>query len=704
MSFPPSLGRQPEGEFGQFKETYIRDSDIYAAIDLLAQGASTVGWKIEKFQGEEWVPDPGHPAELLLNRCNSETGPLQAWNSYYSWLWLTGRSYMVALHSDDYYASPERYGSSSKYSKFPIELWSVPSDYVRPVLGDDVISYYRVDPPGRLDLAISVAKEDTIEQLRWHPDQRMRGLSPLHCLKWSLVMGEEGRAANAEIHRNGVMPAGVLMPAPGSSLSEEQVRLARDSIEEKHMGHGNRHRLLAMSTQVDFKRLQLSPEEAQFLEGAALTTHDVAKVFHIPPMFLGSKDHSTALNRGEGAKELWEHGILPTVRFVASSITCRLLWPWWGKNVRAVPDTSGIEALRPDSLSEATSFRTLRLAGMEAVTAWKTVAGETLPASSFGPCAGITQMDGGVQSDKEPSAVSPDDQKVPPPNSTPGDKSGLSLVTKSFVGDAVKTGLDAIATMKPSSEEAITNALHHRAAVLAENVKALWPVTKAMRMVRMKAILAHSGEKVAKAYGLDTDPDLEDLVNLASAQAGDDSETREAIEAALALALLMGATNISSQGVAVDPKRISDDEDGWIKHTASSDAGLIAATGRKRLAAILTASIDDELDEDEIDSIVDAAIVGDRPDGITATELIRGYGRGSRRALDLGMVNSRWCCSFVPLSRDTHMDADGQVRSPGSDFNIGGYPASYPGDPRLPASESVNCLCFLSPTDDEPSK
>lgn len=55
-------------------------------------------------------------------------------------------------------------------------------------------------------------------------------------------------------------------------------------------------------------------------------------------------------------------------------------------------------------------------------------------------------------------------------------------------------------------------------------------------------------------------------------------------------------------------------------------------------------------------------------------------------------VVKEWICSFV-RSRDTHIRADGQEVGRDEDFRVGGYPASYPADPRLPVAEVANCNC-----------
>lgn len=52
-----------------------------------------------------------------------------------------------------------------------------------------------------------------------------------------------------------------------------------------------------------------------------------------------------------------------------------------------------------------------------------------------------------------------------------------------------------------------------------------------------------------------------------------------------------------------------------------------------------------------------------------------------------------WLTVRDPRVRHTHATAAGQTVALAAKFNVGGFVADYPGDPRLPAREAVNCRC-----------
>lgn len=61
-----------------------------------------------------------------------------------------------------------------------------------------------------------------------------------------------------------------------------------------------------------------------------------------------------------------------------------------------------------------------------------------------------------------------------------------------------------------------------------------------------------------------------------------------------------------------------------------------------------------------------------------------------------GVTRKRWNILGIN-TRDTHAALDGVEVGIDEEFQVGGYPADHPLDPRLPAGELVNCHCWLTP-------
>jgi HK97 family phage portal protein len=97
-----------------------------------------------------------------------------------------------------------------------------------------------------------------------------------------------------------------------------------------------------------------------------------------------------------------------------------------------------------------------------------------------------------------------------------------------------------------------------------------------------------------------------------------------------------------------------------------------------------------------------------RAETIARTEVISAYnGASVRSVMELPrdvVLAQEWIATRGARTRDSHAAADGQVQLIGVPFSVGGHTAGYPGDPSLPAAETVNCRCavaFLTPNDYE---
>lgn len=55
-----------------------------------------------------------------------------------------------------------------------------------------------------------------------------------------------------------------------------------------------------------------------------------------------------------------------------------------------------------------------------------------------------------------------------------------------------------------------------------------------------------------------------------------------------------------------------------------------------------------------------------------------------------------WRAILDERTRDTHWVADGQTVPIDGEFTVGGVPMAFPGDPRAPARETVNCRCRIA--------
>lgn len=85
-----------------------------------------------------------------------------------------------------------------------------------------------------------------------------------------------------------------------------------------------------------------------------------------------------------------------------------------------------------------------------------------------------------------------------------------------------------------------------------------------------------------------------------------------------------------------------------------------------------------------------------------ATNELTAAANGGLQAAWNGVVPfKRWSAVGDTKTRETHLAASGQIVPTGQDFEVAGVNAEYPGDPRLPVGERINCRCTLDPVDAE---
>lgn len=174
------------------------------------------------------------------------------------------------------------------------------------------------------------------------------------------------------------------------------------------------------------------------------------------------------------------------------------------------------------------------------------------------------------------------------------------------------------------------------------------------------------------------------------------------------LASFGGGTKKASVGLDFDfgvdlPADMLDAIEAELKATMAEDYwGGIAETQLNDLGGALQKGIDEGLSARQIASDMQDVFGGtmgrDRANRIARTESTGAMGAGGQAArVKLqaeGIIRGKeWISTFDALTRETHLAAYGQERRVDQDFSIGGHPAMYPGDRKLPAGERCNCRC-----------
>ena len=120
-------------------------------------------------------------------------------------------------------------------------------------------------------------------------------------------------------------------------------------------------------------------------------------------------------------------------------------------------------------------------------------------------------------------------------------------------------------------------------------------------------------------------------------------------------------------------------------------------TTRDLLGEKLAAVLDDRPTVDKLVEAVEEVMAGrirSSAETIARTEVVSAYNGGGDIVRDeIGITKKEWVATNDDLTRQSHVDADGQVVAQEDEFNVGGDQLRYPGDPDGTAAQIINCRC-----------
>lgn len=182
---------------------------------------------------------------------------------------------------------------------------------------------------------------------------------------------------------------------------------------------------------------------------------------------------------------------------------------------------------------------------------------------------------------------------------------------------------------------------------------------------------------------------------------------RDALEAAFAGLWEDGA----EAGRAATARRYDLDVDDELTDRVRRELQEYAADAAEQTGSRMTDDIaealrdahSDGLSRDEIAEILQEDVFPDmrgyEADRAARTAATGSSARGAVSSIrDAGAPGKQWLVADDLRTRDSHDDIDGQVVPVGGKFTTGkGNQAWWPGDPRLPPSDFINCRCAVAP-------
>ncbi|GGM78401.1 hypothetical protein GCM10012275_56260 [Longimycelium tulufanense] len=146
------------------------------------------------------------------------------------------------------------------------------------------------------------------------------GLSPIRAAAQAIGVTLAAQSFGARFFGNSAMPSGII-EAQGRLTTEA----ARQLMERWRAAHGrdNTGGVAVLSEGATFKRISLSPEEAQFLAVRQFGVADIARLYLVPPHLIGDATGSTSWGSGLAEQNIGfaQHCLRPWVSRLEAAMT-----------------------------------------------------------------------------------------------------------------------------------------------------------------------------------------------------------------------------------------------------------------------------------------------------------------------------------------------------------------------------------------------
>lgn len=342
--------------FGHRDETYspeeygdylVTSNEVFSAAMLRARLVSSVPLRVYRGRDADKRELPNSPAAQLLGYVNPHwtQARLARMDELSACLW--GQS-VWAVERDP--------------SGVPQEIWWLKPSRVLPVPDENrYLAGYRYE--SNVDGQVI---EFAANEIVWHrypnPLDEFSALSPVAAARLPADTGSAMMKANRNLHKQGLQIAGMVVPKSHGQghtavqFTRDQAEQLQDSLERRFAGADKAHRWAVLRYEAEFKPVNISPKDAEFINGLGLSLRQVCNAYGIPAPLLNDLEHATLANIREFQKGLWEHALVPDLNLRAQEIEEQFL-PMFGRSRgRTVPDHiepdfSGVAALQ-ESQSE----------------------------------------------------------------------------------------------------------------------------------------------------------------------------------------------------------------------------------------------------------------------------------------------------------------------------------------------------------------
>jgi HK97 family phage portal protein len=287
--------------------TALRVPAVAQGVKLISEAVATLDWSLyrETAAGRETITSADHPVARLLERPNPWLGESELKRQLVSDFILWGNGMLLV----------------SRVRGEPRELHRAD-----PRSCSIIVDQISGEPKYGITLVEGGTQEfgyGDVIHLRGPSIDGARGLGIISTGAETIGLALTLERYGAGLFSRSARPGGVLeMP---KSLSAEALQRLRHSFSAIYEGSHNSGKTAILESGVQFKPLQLTSTDAQYLELRRFTVLEIARLLNVPPVLIGDMEHSTLSNAEHLAQQFLDRTITPIVEMAEDQLERVLL-------------------------------------------------------------------------------------------------------------------------------------------------------------------------------------------------------------------------------------------------------------------------------------------------------------------------------------------------------------------------------------------
>ena len=274
----------------------------------------------------------------------------------------------------------------------PANIWWLKPSRVRPVVHSaGYISGFVYQPAGGGPPITFRANE--IVWFRYpNPLDEFSSLSPAGAARLAAETGQEMMKSNRALFRNGLALGGLIVPETDKvTFSSEQARELERDLERRWTGAERKHRWAVLRFEAQFRAMDVTPKDAEFVSGLDLTLRQVCNAYGIPAPLLNDLAHATLANTREFERILWQNTLVPDARLKSDELQEQFLPLFRDRVDGAEYDFTQVEALQEAATAVWGREAQAMDRGAITINEWREAKGMPPVAWGYGPWMAVNK-------------------------------------------------------------------------------------------------------------------------------------------------------------------------------------------------------------------------------------------------------------------------------------------------------------------------